>query len=165
MHSDADRGDPARMRAIPNNAILQQFGYVANVVAGLGAAVGSERERFVELAKRSPRLRPLHRDDRARQAAVEPQRHGRQRHRVRCRASGPGAPPGAASRTSRRRSRSLAALLLSDDRDGEINSLVHHLRLDAIELHAMLEEIGIEGGKIPDDTGSSSTSCRPSAWR
>ena len=56
----SDRGDPARMRAIPNNAILQQFGYVANVVAGLGAAVGSERERFVELAKRSPRLRPLH---------------------------------------------------------------------------------------------------------
>ena len=29
---------------------------------------------------------------------------------------------------------------------------MHHLRLDAIELHAMLEEIGIEGGKIPDDT-------------
>ncbi len=55
----SDRGDPARMRAIPNNAILQQFGYVANVVAGLGAAVGVERERFVELAKKSPRLRPL----------------------------------------------------------------------------------------------------------
>jgi len=48
--------------------------------------------------------------------------------------------------------RALANLLLSDDRNGEINSLVHHLRLDAVELHAMLEEIGIEGGKIPDDT-------------
>jgi len=47
--------------------------------------------------------------------------------------------------------RSLASLLLSDDRNGEINGLVHHLRLDAVELHAILEEIGIEGGKIPDD--------------
>ena len=55
----ADRGDPARMRAIPNNAILQQFGYIANVVAGLGAAVGSERDRFVALARKSSRLRPL----------------------------------------------------------------------------------------------------------
>ena len=57
--STADRGDPARMRAIPNNAILQQFGYIANVVAGLGAAVGSERERFIEVSKSSARLRPL----------------------------------------------------------------------------------------------------------
>jgi phosphoenolpyruvate carboxylase len=48
--------------------------------------------------------------------------------------------------------RALASLLLDDDRNGEINSLVHHLRLDAVELHSMLEEIGIEGGKIPDDT-------------
>jgi phosphoenolpyruvate carboxylase len=29
---------------------------------------------------------------------------------------------------------------------------VHHLRLDAVELHSLLEQIGIEGGKIPDDT-------------
>ena len=46
-----DRGDPARMRAIPNNAILQQFGYIANVVAGLGAAVGADRDRFAKLAQ------------------------------------------------------------------------------------------------------------------
>ena len=73
----ADRGDPARMRAIPNNAILQQFGYIANVVAGLGAAVGSERDRFVALARKSSAPAASGRDDRARQAALEPQRHGR----------------------------------------------------------------------------------------
>ncbi len=28
---------------------------------------------------------------------------------------------------------------------------MHHLRLDAIELHSILEDIGLEGGKIPDD--------------
>ena len=32
-----------------------------------------------------------------------------------------------------------------------INGLAHHLRLDAIELHSILEDIGLEGGKIPDD--------------
>ena len=78
---------------------------------------------------------------------------------------GAGAPRGAAKPNLDPAFRSLASLLLSDDRNGEINSLVHHLRLDAIELHAMLEEIGIEGGKIPDDTASSSICCRRSAWR
>ncbi|MEL7048739.1 MAG: phosphoenolpyruvate carboxylase, partial [Pseudomonadota bacterium] len=33
-----------------------------------------------------------------------------------------------------------------------INGLMHHLRLDAIDLHAILEEFELEGGKIPDDT-------------
>ena len=55
----SDRGDPARMRAIPNNAILQQFGYIANVVAGLGAGVGADRDRFAKLARSSPRLQTI----------------------------------------------------------------------------------------------------------
>ena len=146
-----DRSAVSRMRAIPNNAILQQFGYVANVVAGLGAAVGSERERFIELARNSQRLRPL----------LEMIARGKQLSSLN--AMGANAivfDPGFwAWRASWGREanldpafRSLASLLLSDDRNGEINSLVHHLRLDAVELHAMLEEIGIEGGKIPDDT-------------
>jgi phosphoenolpyruvate carboxylase len=45
----------------------------------------------------------------------------------------------------------LAAHLLSDERADAINGLAHHLRLDAIELHALLEDIGQEGGQIPDD--------------
>jgi phosphoenolpyruvate carboxylase len=40
--------------------------------------------------------------------------------------------------------------LLPDDRQGAINELVHLLRLDAIDLHAILEELNIEGGKVPD---------------
>ena len=146
-----DRSAVSRMRAIPNNAILQQFGYVANVVAGLGAAVGSERDRFVEVARKSRRLRPL----------LEMIARGKQLSSLN--AMGANAivfDPGFwAWRASWGREanldpafRALANLLLSDDRNGEINSLVHHLRLDAVELHAMLEEIGIEGGKIPDDT-------------
>ena len=146
-----DRGDPARMRAIPNNAILQQFGYVANVVAGLSAAVGSERGRFIELARTSPRLRPL----------IEMIARAKQLSSLN--AMGANAivfDPGFwAWRASWGREahlepafRTLAARLLEDERCGAINGLVHHLRLDAVDLHAMLEEIGIEGGKIPGDS-------------
>jgi phosphoenolpyruvate carboxylase len=146
----SERGDPARMRAIPNNAILQQFGYVANVVAGLGAAVGSERDRFVELAKRSQRLRLL----------IEMIARGKQLSSLN--AVGANAMPFDAGFWALRASwgrepqhqaafKTLAAHLLEDMRADAINGLVHHLRLDAIELHSILEDIGLEGGKIPDD--------------
>jgi phosphoenolpyruvate carboxylase len=146
----ADRGDPARMRAIPNNAILQQFGYIANVVAGMGAAVGSERDRFVELAQSSPRLRTL----------MEMVARGKTLSSLN--AMGANAmvfDPGFwAMRASWGREehlapalKTLATTLLEDPRSGAINGLVHELRLDAIDLHALLEDIGIDAGKIPDE--------------
>lgn len=146
----ADRGDPARMRAIPNNAILQQFGYVANVVAGLGAAVGSERDRFVSLAKQSNRLRPL----------IELIARGKQLSSLN--AMGANALVFDAGFWASRASwgkekhlepafRKLATTLLQDSRAGAITGLAHQLRLDAVELHTLLEDIGLEGGKIPDD--------------
>jgi len=146
----SERGDPARMRAIPNNAILQQFGYVANVVSGLGAAVGSERERFVELAKRSPRLKRL----------IEMIARAKQLSSLN--AVGANAIPFDAGFWALRAAwgrephleapfKTLAARLLEDNRAGAVNGLAHHLRLDAIELHSLLEDIGVEGGKIPDD--------------
>jgi len=145
-----DRGDPARMRAIPNNAILQQFGYLANVVAGLGAATGFDRDRFIALAKRSPRLITL----------FEMVARGKQVSSLN--AMGANAiifDAGFwASRASWGREphlesafRTLSTALLSDSRASEINRLIHHMRLDAIDLHAILEELGLEGGKIPDD--------------
>jgi phosphoenolpyruvate carboxylase len=146
----SERGDPARMRAIPNNAILQQFGYVANVVSGLGAAVGSERERFVEMAKQSPRLHPL----------IEMIARAKQLSSLN--AVGANAIPFDAGFWALRASwgrepeldgafKTLAAHLLEDTRAEAIDGLAHHLRLDAIELHSILEDIGLEGGKIPDD--------------
>jgi len=145
-----DRGDPSRMRAIPNNAILQQFGFLANVVAGLGAATGSDRDRFVALAKRSPRLKTI----------LEMIARGKQLSSLN--AMGANAyifDAGFwASRASWGREqhlesafRMLSTALLSDPRASEINRLIHHMRLDAIDLHAILEELGLEGGKIPDD--------------
>lgn len=146
----SDRGNPARMRAIPNNAILQQFGYVANVVAGLGTAVGADRDRFSKLAKASPRLRSL----------LGMIAHGKTLSSLNAMGANATVFDAGfwASRASWGREaalqsafRTLATHLLPDDRQGAINELVHHLRLDAIDLHAILEDQALEGGKVPDE--------------
>ena len=146
----SDRGDPARMRAIPNNAILQQFGYLANVVSGLGAGVGSERDRFVELAKNSSRVKQL----------IEMIARAKQLSSLNAVGANAAVFDAGfwASRASWSREphldaafKILAKRLLSDTRAQAINGLAHHLRLDAIELHGILDEIGLDAGKIPDD--------------
>jgi phosphoenolpyruvate carboxylase len=47
--------------------------------------------------------------------------------------------------------RTLATYLLPDDRNGDVSELVHLLRLDAIDLHAILGELNIEDGIVPDE--------------
>lgn len=47
------------MRAIPHNALLQQMGYVLNVISGVGETVRFEHDRFVEMYKNSERLRRI----------------------------------------------------------------------------------------------------------
>ncbi len=53
------RTAPAEMRAIPHNAILQQMGYLVNIVSGIGEAVRYERERFSDICSNSERARSL----------------------------------------------------------------------------------------------------------
>ena len=48
---------PSELRAIPNNAILQQLGWCANTLQGLGAAAARHREDFAPLLDTSPRFR------------------------------------------------------------------------------------------------------------
>ena len=48
---------PRELRAIPNNAILQQLGWCANTLQGLGAAAARHREEFAPLLETSPRFR------------------------------------------------------------------------------------------------------------
>src|SRR3546814_15874242 len=45
------------MRAIPNNAVLQQLGFLANTVSGLGRAASKDSERFRAMLRESPRFR------------------------------------------------------------------------------------------------------------
>ena len=40
---------PSQLRAIPHNAILQQLGFLANVIGGVGQAVTKDPERFQRL--------------------------------------------------------------------------------------------------------------------
>jgi phosphoenolpyruvate carboxylase len=48
---------PRELRAIPNNAILQQLGWCANTMHGLGEAASQHPEAFAELRRASPRFR------------------------------------------------------------------------------------------------------------
>ena len=48
---------PRELRAIPNNAILQQLGWCANTLQGLGAAAARHPEAFPELRENSRRFR------------------------------------------------------------------------------------------------------------
>ncbi|EHH68597.1 phosphoenolpyruvate carboxylase [Gluconobacter morbifer] len=48
---------PSQLRAIPNNAILQQLGWWANVLHGLGNAAQRHPDTFEQFAKGSPRFR------------------------------------------------------------------------------------------------------------
>ncbi len=48
---------PRELRAIPNNAILQQLGWCANTLQGLGAAAERHQEAFGPLLETSPRFR------------------------------------------------------------------------------------------------------------
>jgi len=48
---------PRELRAILNNAILQQLGWCANTLQGIGAAAARQPELFAELRERSPRFR------------------------------------------------------------------------------------------------------------
>ena len=57
LQAGATRSDPSKMRAIPHNAILQQLGFLAVVISGMGTAAHTDLERFVEMHQASPRLR------------------------------------------------------------------------------------------------------------
>ncbi len=50
---------PTQMRAIPHNAILQQLGFLANSIGGVGLAVAKDPVRFQRLYDESPRFRRL----------------------------------------------------------------------------------------------------------
>ena len=48
---------PRELRAIPNNAILQQLGWCANTLQGVGTAASRMPEQFIEMRESSPRFR------------------------------------------------------------------------------------------------------------
>ena len=127
-----------QIRAIPHNAILQQLGYPANVLAGVGSAAGDAREALAALLAASPRGRSLLGLVQAANAiasiktlaaygelfnsaywATRPYR-GLEDHLARpCLA--------------------LAEKLVDDDRHGQFRRLASILRVDNIKLRALLD--------------------------
>jgi phosphoenolpyruvate carboxylase len=57
--SGADTFDPRQLRAIPHNAILQQFGSPANLFYGVGRAASIDPEKFDNLLERSARAQSI----------------------------------------------------------------------------------------------------------
>ena len=55
--SGNERRGPSKIRAITHNAILQQLGFLANVVSGMGCAATLDIDEFVEIFTKSNRLR------------------------------------------------------------------------------------------------------------
>jgi phosphoenolpyruvate carboxylase len=50
---------PSQIRAIANNTILQQMGFLANTIDGLGRAASQDAERFRFMLNKSPRFRQM----------------------------------------------------------------------------------------------------------
>jgi len=54
-----DLSHPGQLRAIPHNSILQQLGFLANTVGGLGQAAGRDPDKFARFYRLSPRFRRI----------------------------------------------------------------------------------------------------------
>jgi phosphoenolpyruvate carboxylase len=54
-----DLANPAQLRAIPHNGILQQLGMLSNSLGGAGAAIARDPEKFQRFYRDSPRFRRL----------------------------------------------------------------------------------------------------------
>jgi len=149
--SAVDRGNPAQMRAIPNNAILQQLGYVANVVSGIGTAVGEETDRFISLCENSDRARRLFS-----MVAIAKQTSSLNSLGAYARVFDQGywvsRAYSSGESSIERPIRRLAKHLADDPRSEGMLRLVHRLRQDAIDLHSVLDRLEFEGGKTPEQT-------------
>lgn len=145
--------DLSRIRAIPHNAVLQQLGYSTNVVAGIGIAANSEFDRFVELARQSPRMSMI----------MEMVAFAKRQSSLTAlsaygsifdggfwvaRAYGRSEPDTASACLV------LARLVKDNARFNAVSRLQNRLRTDAISLHAALDEIGLDGGQTAAAEGA-----------
>ncbi len=131
------------MRAIPHNALLQQMGYVLNVISGVGETVRYEHDRFVDMYRGSERLRRI-------MSLVQ---HARSLSSIKTLASYATLFDDAfwVTRPLNREEEhlknaciDLADLLRGDHRHDGIMHLATYLREDAVRLHDIFEELDIK---------------------
>ncbi len=142
--------DALHLRAIPHNAILQQLGYVAHAIGGIGTATRMERERFIETCRNSPRLLSfmtmvahIKRNSSlstltAYASLVDPGYWSARVH-----AGGEAA--------QNENFRHLVRLLDDDHRATAMKRAVHRLREDEFDLHTLFKAIDIDARPAPDE--------------
>lgn len=135
----SERTDLSKIRAIPHNAVLQQLGYPANVVGGIGQATRKELEPFIEWRHDSPRFCSLM------NLVVTSRTHASLRTVIAYGALFDGGywatrPHGKGQRHLTDPCLYLADLLEHDDRYGAALELATRLRIDELLLHRLLSE-------------------------
>ncbi len=142
--------DALHLRAIPHNAILQQLGYVAHAVGGIGSATQMERERFIDTCQRSPRLLSFM------DLIAHIKRHG-SLSAVTAYASllDPGywsARVHAGGEADHNENfRHLVRLLDDDHRSTAMRRAIHRLREDEFDLHTLFDAIGLDPRPAADE--------------
>ncbi len=143
----ADRSMSLRqIRAIPHNAILQQLGYPANVIAGVGTAAVEDVEGIAELIAASARGRQIIRMLRAADRLASIKSAGAYGELFNS-AFWASRPYRGAERHLEAACLAIADQLTTDDRNSAFRTMTSRLRVDAVKLHRLLELIPDEGGK------------------
>jgi phosphoenolpyruvate carboxylase len=133
-----------QIRAIPHNAILQQLGYPVNLIAGLGTAAADDLEGIADLINASPRGRQIARMLRAgnRLASIKSVAAYGELFNSAYWAS---RPYRGMENHLENACLALADQLTVDDRNSAFRTLVSRLRVDAVKLHRLLEQVPDEG--------------------
>ena len=147
VQAGGERRGPSKIRAIAHNAILQQIGFLANVISGMGRAATVDLDEFAEIHRQSPRLRQC----------LDHVLAGKQLGSLNtvlayCRLADPGfwvnrAYHGKQIR-NQRALRRLARHLRSRPRFRDIQQTVWALRDDLVDLYRLVEMIGGDSARV-----------------
>ena len=138
---NADREMSLRqIRAIPHNAILQQLGYPVNVIAGVGTAADGNFEEIGALLSESPRGRELMRLVRASNALASVKTVAAYGELFNS-AYWSSRPYRGTETHLTAACEALGAYLVKDDRIGVFRRLASRLRVDAMKLHRLFDQV------------------------
>jgi phosphoenolpyruvate carboxylase len=147
VQAGGERRGPSKIRAIAHNAILQQVGFLANVISGMGRAATVDIDEFVEVHRQSPRLRQC----------LDHVLAGKQRGSLNtvlayCRLADPGFWVNRAYHGKQQRNqralRRLAQHLRGRPRFRDIQQTVWALRDDLVDLYRLVDRIGEDNARV-----------------
>ena len=147
VQAGGERRGPSKIRAIAHNAILQQVGFLANVISGMGRAATVDIDEFVEIHRHSPRLRQC----------LDHVLAGKQLGSLNtvlayCRLADPGFWVNRAYHGKQQRNqrglRRLAQHLRAQPRFRDIQQTVWALRDDLVDLYRLVDKVGEDNARV-----------------